>query len=43
MTVTLEGPESRARYEELADAVDPHCPLTDMLARPLTITRTLVT
>jgi uncharacterized OsmC-like protein len=43
VTVTLEGPESRARYEELADAVDPHCPLTDMLARPLTITRTLVT
>jgi uncharacterized OsmC-like protein len=41
VTVTLEGPEPRARYEELADDVDAHCPLTDMLARALTVTRTL--
>lgn len=41
VTVTLEGPEPRARYEHLADDVDAHCPLTDMLARALTVTRTL--
>lgn len=39
--VTLEGPEPRARYEELADAVDRHCPVLDVLSRPLAVEREL--
>ncbi len=40
--VTLEGPEDPARYRELADAVDLHCPVLDVLSRPVPVERELV-
>lgn len=40
--VTLEGHAGTARYRELADAVDAHCPVFDVLARPVPIARELV-
>ena len=40
--VTLEGPAGADRYRELADAVDRHCPVTDVLVRPVPVTRELV-
>lgn len=39
--VALEGPEPRARYEELAEVVDRHCPVLDMLTKPADVARTL--
>ncbi len=41
MVVTLEGPETGDRYRELADAVDRHCPVYDVLARPVAVEREL--
>jgi uncharacterized OsmC-like protein len=41
MRVTLEGPEPPSRYEELAEAVDRHCPVLDALSSPVTIEREL--
>jgi len=43
MRVEADGPETAERYEELADAVDRHCPVLDMLARPVPVERTLGT
>ena len=40
--VTLDGPEPAERYRELAEAVDRHCPVFDVLARPVPLTRELV-
>lgn len=42
LEVRLTGPETAERYAELDEAVTAHCPLTDALARPLPVTRTLV-
>jgi uncharacterized OsmC-like protein len=42
LRVALEGPESPERYRELADAVDAHCPVLDIVANPVPVTRTLV-
>ena len=39
--VTVTGPESPERYEELAAAVDRHCPVLDLFANPVPVTRTL--
>ena len=39
MSVRLEGPEDAARYRALSAAVDRHCPVTDVLARPVEIRR----
>jgi uncharacterized OsmC-like protein len=39
--VTLDGPEPRERYEELAEAADRHCPVLDALAHPVTVERVL--
>lgn len=39
--VALSGPEERARYEELAAAVDRHCPVLDAIARPIPVERAL--
>jgi uncharacterized OsmC-like protein len=39
--VTVSGPESPERYEELAAAVDQHCPVLDLFANPVPVTRTL--
>lgn len=41
LDVAIEGPEPRARYEELAEAVDRACPVLDMLTVPAEVTRTL--
>ncbi len=41
VVVTLDGPEPPARYEELAEAVDRHCPVLDALSHPVTIERSL--
>jgi uncharacterized OsmC-like protein len=42
LRIALSGPEPRERYEELAAAVDRHCPLMDALARPLPVERELI-
>ena len=42
MAVRLEGPEDPARYRDLAAAVDRHCPVTDVLARPVVIERDVI-
>lgn len=42
LAVGLEGPEPPERYRELAEEVDRHCPVFDMLTVPAPLTRTLV-
>jgi uncharacterized OsmC-like protein len=37
--VTLAGPESEARYQELAKAVDAHCPVLDLFRNPVPVER----
>jgi uncharacterized OsmC-like protein len=39
--VTVTGPESAERYQELAAAVDSHCPVLDLFTNPVPVTRTL--
>lgn len=39
--VTPRGPEPAERYEQLADAVDAHCPVLDLFANPTPVERTL--
>jgi uncharacterized OsmC-like protein len=39
--VTVTGPEEAARYEELARAVDEHCPVLDLFASPVNVRREL--
>lgn len=41
IAVTLEGPETPERYRALAEAVDLHCPVFDVLSRPIPLERTL--
>jgi uncharacterized OsmC-like protein len=41
LEVTVTGPESPERYQDLAAAVDRHCPVLDLFANPVPITRTL--
>jgi uncharacterized OsmC-like protein len=41
--VTLGGPAEPARYEELAAAVDAHCPVLDIFRNTVPVTTTLVT
>jgi uncharacterized OsmC-like protein len=40
--VSLRGPESDARYKELASAVDAHCPVLDLFRNPVPVQRELV-
>ena len=40
--VTVSGPESHGRYQELAAAVDEHCPVLDLFKNPVPVTRALV-
>jgi uncharacterized OsmC-like protein len=42
LKVSLSGPESQERYQELADAVDAHCPVLDLFRHPVPVERTLV-
>ncbi|MEH6780748.1 MAG: OsmC family protein [Rhodoglobus sp.] len=42
LNITITGPESQERYEELRDAVDAHCPVLDLFANPTPITSQLV-
>jgi uncharacterized OsmC-like protein len=37
--VRLSGPESAGRYEELAKAVDAHCPVLDLFSNPVPVDR----
>ena len=39
--VRLSGPESTERYEELARAVDAHCPVLDLFSNPVPVERQL--
>jgi uncharacterized OsmC-like protein len=41
LEVTVTGPESPERYQDLAAAVDQHCPVLDLFANPVPISRTL--
>ena len=36
--VTVRGPESAARYQELVDAVNAHCPVLDIVGNPVPVT-----
>jgi uncharacterized OsmC-like protein len=40
--VSLSGPEEAARYEELAAAVDSHCPVLDLFRNRVPVERKLV-
>jgi uncharacterized OsmC-like protein len=42
-SVTLDGPEPAGRYEELAAAVDEHCPVLDLFTRPVPVERAVTT
>jgi uncharacterized OsmC-like protein len=39
--VSVTGPESPERYQELAAAVDEHCPVLDLFKNPVPVTRTV--
>ena len=39
LQVRLSGPEPAARYEELARAVDAHCPVLDLFSNPVPVDR----
>ncbi len=39
--VTVTGPESPGRYQELAAAMDAHCPVLDLFKNPVPVTRAL--
>lgn len=43
VVVTVSGPESRERYEELQKAVDDHCPVLDLTRNPTPIHTVLET
>jgi putative redox protein len=34
LTITITGPETDERYQELRDVVDAHCPVLDLFANP---------
>jgi len=40
--VTLAGPETEARYEQLAQAVDAHCPVLDLFRNPVPVERAVI-
>ncbi|MDW5595259.1 OsmC family protein [Conexibacter stalactiti] len=41
LRITPKGPESAERYQQLADAVDAHCPVLDLFANPTPVERTI--
>ena len=42
LTVTLTGPESDERYQELHEIVDKHCPVLDLFANPTPVSIAVV-
>ena len=38
----MSGPQSAGRYQELGEAVDEYCPVLDLFANPVLVSRTLV-
>lgn len=38
LVVSLTGPESQERYQQLREAVDAHCPVLDLFANPTPVT-----
>lgn len=41
LAITLTGPESEERYQELRATVDAHCPVLDLFANPTPVTVTV--
>jgi uncharacterized OsmC-like protein len=41
LAITIAGPETDARYQELRDAVDAHCPVLDIFANPTPVSVTV--
>jgi putative redox protein len=41
--VGITGPETAERYQELAAAVDEHCPVLDLFRNPVPVERTITT
>ncbi|CAN5465446.1 OsmC family protein [soil metagenome] len=41
LDVTISGPESNDRYQELRNAVDAHCPVLDLFANPTPVSVTI--
>jgi uncharacterized OsmC-like protein len=39
--VTVNGPDTPERYQELAAAVDAHCPVLDLFQNPVPVTRAI--
>jgi uncharacterized OsmC-like protein len=39
--VTVSGPEDAERYQQLATAVDDHCPVLDLFKNPVPVTRSV--
>jgi uncharacterized OsmC-like protein len=39
--VTVSGPETAERYQQLATAVDDHCPVLDLFKNPVPVTRSV--
>lgn len=41
LAITITGPETDARYQELRDVVDAHCPVLDLFANPTPVSVTV--
>lgn len=41
LAITVTGPETEERYQELRDVVDAHCPVLDLFANPTPVTVTV--
>jgi uncharacterized OsmC-like protein len=41
LAITITGPESEERYQELRNAVDAHCPVLDIFANPTPVSVTV--
>jgi putative redox protein len=41
LKITPLGPEPAERYQQLADAVDAHCPVLDLFSNPTPVERTI--
>jgi uncharacterized OsmC-like protein len=41
LAITIDGPETEARYQELRAAVDAHCPVLDLFANPTPVSITV--